>query len=43
MDARLAELAAANRIERLETTAPYVSMPGETGTIPSCCLALKVV
>jgi len=43
MDARLAELAAAGRIERLETTAPYVSMPGEAGTIPSCALVLKVL
>ena len=31
------------RIERLETTAPYVSMPGEAGTIPSCALVLKVL
>ena len=43
MDARLAALAAAGRIERLETTAPYVSMPGEAGTIPSCALVLKVI
>ncbi|MFM8989199.1 MAG: methyltransferase domain-containing protein, partial [Alphaproteobacteria bacterium] len=43
MDARLAELAAEGRIARLETTAPYVSMPGEAGTIPSCGLVLKVV
>lgn len=43
MDARLAKLAAEGRIARLETTAPYVSMPGEAGTIPSCGLVLKVV
>ncbi|MFM8681185.1 MAG: class I SAM-dependent DNA methyltransferase [Alphaproteobacteria bacterium] len=43
MDARLAELEAEGRIARLETTAPYVSMPGEAGTIPSCGLVLKVV
>jgi len=43
MDARLAKLAAEGRIARLETTAPYVSMPGEAGTIPSFCLVLKVV
>lgn len=42
IDTRLAELAAAGRITRVETTAPYVSMPGEVGTVPSCCLVLRV-
>jgi predicted TPR repeat methyltransferase len=41
--ARIADLERAGRIARLEETAPYVSMPGETGTIPSHALALRVV
>ncbi len=41
-EARLGELEAEGRITRLETTVPYVSMPGETGTVPSCGLVLRV-
>lgn len=39
---KLDALAGHGRITRLETTVPYVSMPGETGTVPSCALALRV-
>lgn len=39
---RLAALEAGGRIARLETTDPYVSMPGEAGTIPSLAVALRV-
>lgn len=41
-EARLATLAAQGRISRLETSAPYVSMPGEAGTVPSVALAMRV-
>lgn len=40
-EARVAELVAAGRIAVLEQTAPYVSMPGEPGTIPAVALALR--
>jgi predicted TPR repeat methyltransferase len=40
--ARIAELEQAERIVRVEETAPYVSMPGEAGTIPSRAIALRV-
>jgi predicted TPR repeat methyltransferase len=38
----LAELQAAGRLEMLEETVPYVSMPGEAGTIPGRCVAVRV-
>lgn len=31
----------ASRLEVVETTRPYVSMPGETGTVPSLAVALR--
>jgi SAM-dependent methyltransferase len=34
-------LQAAGRIAQLEQTRPYVSMPGEAGTVPSLALALR--
>lgn len=40
---RIAELERSGRIARAEATAPYVSMPGEAGTIPSRALALRIV
>ena len=39
--ARVAELEAANAIARAEETEPYVSMPGEIGTVPSRGLVLR--
>lgn len=33
--------AAAGRLATVEATAPYVSMPGETGTVPSLAVALR--
>jgi SAM-dependent methyltransferase len=39
---RITELEAQGRITRLEETAPYVSMPGETGTVPSRGLVIRV-
>ena len=39
---RITELEAAGRITRAEETAPYVSMPGESGTVPSRGLVLRV-
>ena len=42
IDARLRELESAGRVTRLEMTEPYVSMPGETGTVPSCALVMRV-
>ena len=41
--ARVAEFVKAGKLAIAEETAPYVSMPGETGTIPSRALALRVV
>ena len=38
--ARIAELEGDGVVTRLEETAPYVSMPGETGTVPSRGLVL---
>ncbi|WP_263482188.1 class I SAM-dependent methyltransferase [Mesorhizobium sp. ES1-1] len=40
--ARIAEVEAQGSVTRLEETRPYVSMPGETDTVPSRCLALRV-
>lgn len=40
---RLAELERDGILERAEETAPYVSMPGETGTVPSRGVVLKVL
>ncbi len=40
--ARIAQLEGAGRVSRVEETAPYVSMPGEAGTIPSRALTLTV-
>jgi predicted TPR repeat methyltransferase len=39
--ARISELEAGGTISRLEETPAYVSMPGETGTIPSRGLVLR--
>jgi predicted TPR repeat methyltransferase len=38
--ARIAELEQRGTVSRLEETEPYVSMPGETGTVPSRGLVL---
>ena len=40
---RVAELANAGLVELVDDTGPYVSMPGESGTTPSRCIALKVI
>ena len=42
-EARLLALERAHKLERLEQTAPYVSMPGETSTVPSLAVVLRVV
>ncbi|WP_274630301.1 class I SAM-dependent DNA methyltransferase [Arvimicrobium flavum] len=39
---RVAELEAAGNVSRAEETMPYVSMPGEVGTVPSRGLVLRV-
>ena len=39
---RIAELEAAGVLTLIDDTGPYVSMPGEVGTTPSRCIALKV-
>ncbi len=41
--ARVAELEAEGLVARAEETAPYVSMPGEAGTVPSRGLVLRRV
>ena len=38
--AKVGELAAAGLVRTAEATEPYVSMPGETGTVPSLAVAL---
>lgn len=38
-----AHVAADNRVRVIEVTDPYVSMPGEAATTPSCGVALKVI
>lgn len=40
--AHVAALEAAGTVARLEETVPYVSMPGEAGTVPSRGLVLRV-
>ena len=40
--ARIDALVAAGRLAVAEETAPYVSMPGETGTVPSRAVVLRV-
>lgn len=40
--ARIDELGAQGRVARVEETLPYVSMPGEDGTVPSRGLVLRV-
>ena len=40
--ARIAELEAQGILTLVDDTGPYVSMPGEVGTTPSRCIALKV-
>jgi predicted TPR repeat methyltransferase len=40
-EARVGELAAAGLVAVVEQTAPYISMPGETATVPSLALVLK--
>jgi predicted TPR repeat methyltransferase len=40
---RIAELEAAGVVSRAEETEPYVSMPGEAGTVPSRGLVLRKV
>lgn len=42
MAARLDQLEAEGRIARVEQTEPYVSMPGEAGTVPSVGLVVRV-
>lgn len=39
---RMAELEASGLCTVIDDTGPYVSMPGEAGTTPSRCIALKV-
>lgn len=39
--ARIAELEAQSVVARVEETEPYVSMPGEVGTVPSRAVVLK--
>ena len=39
--ARIGELVRDRAVASIEETAPYVSMPGETGTVPSRALALR--
>ncbi|MEP3437193.1 MAG: methyltransferase domain-containing protein [Hoeflea sp.] len=41
--ARIRELEAAGVCTLIDDTGPYVSMPGEEGTTPSRCIALKVM
>ncbi len=41
--ARIAALETQGSVARVEETPPYVSMPGESGTIPSRGLALRVL
>lgn len=41
-EARIVGLECVGRVTRAEETVPYVSMPGEAGTIPSRALALRV-
>lgn len=41
-EARVAELAGAGRLSVVEQSEPYVSMPGETGTVPSLAVVLSV-
>lgn len=40
--AALTDLVAARQVVMLEETAPYVSMPGEAGTMPGRCVAVRV-
>ena len=40
--ARISELDASGLCTLIDDTGPYVSMPGEAGTTPSRCIALKV-
>lgn len=40
--ARVNDLFDAGRVNLIDDTGPYVSMPGEEGTKPSRCIALKV-
>ncbi len=42
-EAAIAAMAAAGRVALVEATAPYVSMPGEAGTTPGRCVALRVL
>ena len=42
-DKRVADFVKTGKLIVVEETAPYVSMPGETGTIPSRALALRVL
>lgn len=39
---RIAELEAAGVLTLVDDTGPYVSMPGEEGTTPSRCIALRI-
>jgi hypothetical protein len=41
--ARVVEFVKAGKLAIAEETSPYISMPGETGTIPSRALALRVI
>ena len=40
---RIAELTDAGMVSVIEQTDPYVSMPGEAGTVPSVAVVLRVI
>ena len=42
-EAVITAMAAAGRVALAEATAPYVSMPGEAGTTPGRCVAIRVL
>lgn len=42
LENRIAELAAGRRLEIIERTADYVSMPGEAGTVASLAVVMRV-
>ncbi len=42
MEKHVARFAASGRLTMVEQTAPYVSMPGEAGTVPSLAVVLKI-
>ena len=42
IEPRLRELELVGRVTRVETTEPYISMPGEAATVPGLALAMRV-